>query len=367
VWDKLTAALRCMPGAVVSGCSQKALRDLRRRIGTAPITALLEVLAGPLATPSTPGVRYRRWRTVAFDGCSSLKAPDANSGWLGKIKHRMGWAGYPMVTLMCLVETGTRGLLAATFGPSGIGESAYARRLVGALNSSMLVLADRGFDANVFFQAVAGTKAQFLVRVKSTRRPPVLAVLPDGSWLTRIAGVNLRVIDAHLRVVGADGSQVTGSYRLMTTLTDHRADPGGHRQAVLTPKPLTTTAATYLRGLAPWPNVPSPSTGREPSAAFDVMVRADLAHTAQVTLPAEAMLAVVEIVSPSTRRIDLDDPAATATSSTPSYDRLWHHGTTTAPSTVSTPLTRRTVRGSPRSGSRCCSHADGIPPGPASW
>jgi hypothetical protein len=225
VWDKLTAALRTMPGAAVPHCSEKALRDLRRRIGAAPIKALLDVLAGPLATPDTPGARYRHWRTVAFDGCSSLKAPDANSGWLGKIKHRMGWAGYPMVTLMCLVETGTRGLLAATFGPSGIGENAYARQLVGALNASMLVLADRGFDANAFFQSVTGAKAQFLVRAKSTRRPPVLAVLPDGSWLTRIAGVSLRVIGAHLSVLGADGSQVRGSYRLVTTLTDHRADP----------------------------------------------------------------------------------------------------------------------------------------------
>ena len=39
-------------------------------------TAPFEVLAGPLAQPSTPGVRYRRWRTVAFDGCASLKVPD---------------------------------------------------------------------------------------------------------------------------------------------------------------------------------------------------------------------------------------------------------------------------------------------------
>jgi hypothetical protein len=225
VWDKLTAAFRSVPGAVVPCPSDKALRDLRRRLGTAPIKALFDVLAGPLATPDTPGARYRHWRTVAFDGCSSIKAPDTNSGWLGKIKHRMGWAGYPMVQVMCLVETGTRGLLAARFGPTSTGETAYARQLVGALNASMLVLADRGFDANTFFQAVHETKAQFLVRAKSTRRPPVLAVLSDGSWLTRIAGINLRVIDAAITVVGADGSQANGSYRLVTTLTDHRADP----------------------------------------------------------------------------------------------------------------------------------------------
>jgi hypothetical protein len=89
----------------------------------------------------------------------------------------------------------------------------------------MLVLADRGFDTNAFLQAVVGAKAQLLVRAKSTRRPPVLAVLPDGSWLTRIAGLRLRVIDAAITVTGTDGTVITGTYRLFTTLTDHRTDP----------------------------------------------------------------------------------------------------------------------------------------------
>jgi len=225
VWDKLVAGLTSLPGLAVVTPSEKALRDLRRRIGPAPAKALFELLAGPLAPPHTPGTRYRRWRTVAFDGCSSLKAPDANSAWLGKIKHRMGWAGYPMVMLMGLVETGTRGLLGAVFGPTGAGETTYAQQLMGLLDEGMLVLADRGFDGNAFLQALAGTKAQFLVRAKSTRRPPVLAVLPDGSWLTRIAGLNLRVIDAAITVTGTDGTVVTGTYRLLTTLTDHRTDP----------------------------------------------------------------------------------------------------------------------------------------------
>jgi hypothetical protein len=162
---------------------------------------------------------------VAFDGCSSLKAPDACRSWLGKIKHRMGWAGYPMVMLMALVETGTRGLLGAVFGPTGTGETTYAQQLMGLLDEGMLVLADRGFDGNAFLQAVAGARAQFLVRAKSTRRPPVLAVLPDGSWLTRIAGLQLRVIDAVITVTGTDGTVVTGTYRLFTTLLDHRTDP----------------------------------------------------------------------------------------------------------------------------------------------
>jgi Insertion element 4 transposase N-terminal/Transposase DDE domain len=226
VWQKLVAALH---GLAVAVPSEKALRDLRRRIGAAPLRALFQVLAVPLAQPSTPGVRYRRWRTVAFDGCGSLKVPDAqrNRGWLGKLKARFGLAGYPTLMLMTLVETGTRGLLGAAFGPSAAGERAYAMRLVHLLDKDVLLLTDRGFDGNDLLAAVVATGAQVLARCKSTRRPPVLGRLSDGSYLTRIAGLRLRVIEARVTVTGADGSQVTGVYRLVTTLLDHRADPAG--------------------------------------------------------------------------------------------------------------------------------------------
>jgi hypothetical protein len=53
VWQKLTAALDGLPG--VPSPTAKALRDLRRRLGPAPLKVLFEVLAGPVAQPSTPG------------------------------------------------------------------------------------------------------------------------------------------------------------------------------------------------------------------------------------------------------------------------------------------------------------------------
>ena len=45
VWAKLTAAL---DGLGLAAPSAKALRDLRRRLGAAPLKSLSEVLAGPL-------------------------------------------------------------------------------------------------------------------------------------------------------------------------------------------------------------------------------------------------------------------------------------------------------------------------------
>ncbi len=115
VWGKLTAGLA---GLDVRCPSEKALRDLRRRLGPGPLKALFEVVAGPLAQPSTPGVRFAGLRTVAFDGCNSVKIPDTvrNQSWIGKIRYRMGLAGYPTLRLMALAETGTRGLLGAAVG-----------------------------------------------------------------------------------------------------------------------------------------------------------------------------------------------------------------------------------------------------------
>ncbi|GGJ48275.1 hypothetical protein GCM10010121_069290 [Streptomyces brasiliensis] len=74
VRDKLTAGLAGMP---VASPSVKALRDLRRRLGVARVRSMFEVLAGPLARSAPPGVRFGAYRTVAFDGCSSLRVPDS--------------------------------------------------------------------------------------------------------------------------------------------------------------------------------------------------------------------------------------------------------------------------------------------------
>lgn len=231
VWQVLVAGLKDLPGLAVAGPSGQALGLVRRRVGAAPVKALFEVLAGPLGRPRTPGVRYRCWRTVAFDGCSSIKAADQDPvrSWLGSPRRWLGLPGYPTVMLVALVETGTRGLLAAVFGSGvgpGNGEINYARRLCHRLDASMLLLGDRAYDANDFLRRVAATKAMFLVRAKCTRTLPVLAVLSDGSFLSRLDGLAVRVIEAWVTATGADGQVIANdSYRLVTTLLDPHTDP----------------------------------------------------------------------------------------------------------------------------------------------
>ena len=225
VWAELTAALDGLGLAVPSA---RALRDLRRRIGAAPVKALFEVLAGPAAWPRVPGVMFGPYRTVAFDGCQSVKVPDTarNRGWLGKPPAPGGQeAAWPALWLMTLAETGTRALLGAVFGPRDDGELGWARQLLHLLDATMLVLADRNFDAGPFMAQLAATKAQFLIRLKSVRDPPVLRRLPDGSVLSVIGGVQVRLITATVTITCQDGTRYGDSYRLATTLTDHRRYP----------------------------------------------------------------------------------------------------------------------------------------------
>ena len=221
VWAKLTAGLdACCPDL-------KALRDLRRRVGAAPLEALFKMLAGPLGWPRTPGIMFGRYRTVAFDGCRSVKVPDTgrNRAWLGKQPVSKGEAGYPAIQLMTLCETGTRALLGAVFGSPATGELAWARQLLHLLDASMLVLADRGFDAGDFLAEVAATRAQFLVRLAARRKPPVLRRYPDGSFLSLIGGVKVRIITATVTVTLHDGTSYGDTYRLATTILDWAAYP----------------------------------------------------------------------------------------------------------------------------------------------
>jgi hypothetical protein len=104
-------------------------------------------------------------------------------------------------------------------------EATVARRLLSLLRPGMLVLLDRAFDANAFLREVAATGALLVARAKSTRHPVVLGHLPDGSYLSDLGGLAVRIIEAMVTVTGADGSRVRGSYRLITTLMDHRRFP----------------------------------------------------------------------------------------------------------------------------------------------
>ena len=93
----------------------------------------------------------------------------------------------------------------------------------------MILLADRNFGAGFLAAQIAGTGADFLIRVKAGRGAPglpVLTRLPDGSWLSRFGGIPVRVIDARVTVTTSAGHATAGC-RLVTTLLDPARYPAG--------------------------------------------------------------------------------------------------------------------------------------------
>jgi hypothetical protein len=130
--------------------------------------------------------------------------------------------------VVALAGTGTRGLPGAVIGGKGErSEVPLARKLIPLLREGMLLLAGRGYDAGGLMKEVSATGAHLLVRGSAARRPPVDEVLPDGSCLSKIDGLKVRIIEAGLDVHGADGTRLGDSCRLITTLLDWRRCPAG--------------------------------------------------------------------------------------------------------------------------------------------
>jgi hypothetical protein len=130
-----------------------------------------------------------------------------------------GGTGYPMVRLLALVACGTRTIIDVTFGSTAVGETTYTRHLLGTLHERMILLADRNFAAADLIGEIAGTGADLLIRVKTGRKLPVCRRLPDGSWISQIGQVQVRVIHCAITIATSAGRR-TEAYQLVTTVTD---------------------------------------------------------------------------------------------------------------------------------------------------
>jgi hypothetical protein len=224
VWQKLTAGLAGLdPAEPSSG----ALREARQRLGPAPLRALFDLLRGPAVTGAGHAVRWRGLLVTAIDGTTMSVADAAKvRARYRKQRGNHGGAGYPALRLSVLLTCGTRSIIDAVFGPIGTGELDQARTLARSLRAGMLLLADRNYAAADLLAALAATKADLLIRCKNGRRLPVLTRYRDGSWLSTIGTLRVRVIDAQISVKTSDGIR-TGGYRLITTLLDPHTHPAG--------------------------------------------------------------------------------------------------------------------------------------------
>jgi hypothetical protein len=261
-----------------------ALTGLRRRLGEKPFELLFGRLCGALSPGTAPWSHICGLLAMAWDGTTiKAAASGENIAAFGRLGGKDGH--YPLVRLVTLIACGTRALAGAAMGPvrgKGTGEQALARGLLGSLREGMLLLADRNFYSFSLWRAAAGTGAGLLWRVKASLHLPVVAALPDGSWLSVIPdpaatrrrtvrngarrrrgsklppdagpvpGITVRVIEFWVTVAAGDGAVRTERYRLITTVTGWQQAPAADLAAGYAWRWAIETGfaefKTYLRG-----------------------------------------------------------------------------------------------------------------------
>ncbi|HEU5418467.1 MAG TPA: IS4 family transposase [Streptosporangiaceae bacterium] len=222
VWHKLTAGLGAL---AVANPSDNALWQARARLGAAPLRWLFDLLRGPATALTTGAVRWHGLLVCAIDG-TTMAVPDSprNLAAYSRQPGSHGGSGYPLLRLVALVACGTRTIIDAVFTATSCGEQDCTRRLRRSLHAGMVVLLDRNFDIAALLGQLAATSADLLVRVKVNRKLPVLRRYRDGSYLSQIGAVPVRVIECEITIATSAGRH-TGTYRLATTLLDHRQHP----------------------------------------------------------------------------------------------------------------------------------------------
>jgi hypothetical protein len=245
VWNKLVAGLdwaRRFQARMSLGMqpTPAAITLARQRLGWQVMAALLEETAGPLAGQEQRAAFCSGMRLVAVDGmCLDLPATPQNGAEFGYPGNDSGPGPFPQVRVVGLGECGTRAILGAKLSGLATGEQPLARQLLARLAPGDLLLADRNFLSHDLLAGVLAAGVHVLWRARSDVDLPVLDVLPDGTYLSRIAdpaasrkmrrrkggadprdipGIAVRVIE--YSVTSEDGAETSETFTLVTDITD---------------------------------------------------------------------------------------------------------------------------------------------------
>ncbi len=213
VWAKLVGGLEWGKSfrvrvAVGMSPSAAAISKARARLGWRVMADLLARVAGPLAGQGEGWAHLVGLRLVAFDGLT-MDVPDTvvNAAEFGRPGGGAGAGAFPQVRVVALAECGSRAVMGATCAGIATGEQSLTGGLVPLLSEGMLVVADRNFCSHAALAQVLGTGAHVLWRVKADTDLPVLHVLHDGTYISRIADP---AASRRLRRRGASGADIPG-------------------------------------------------------------------------------------------------------------------------------------------------------------
>lgn len=214
-----------------------AISQARQRLGEAPLAALFDRVAVPLARPGTRGSWFHGRRLMAIDGVVlDVQDTEANLEEFSKSGSGKSLSPFPQVRVVGLAECGTHAMVAATFDSWKVGERELFGRVLTAFEEGMLVLADRGFFSYKLWKEAVATGAELVWRISDNVEVPVLDRLPDGSYRSELLpkqlktdlrrGVKRRVHDGDsvpVRVVEymvTNRDESTETIRLVTSIMD---------------------------------------------------------------------------------------------------------------------------------------------------
>ena len=211
--------------------SRSNLCEARQRLGVEPVRRVFELVARPLATPTTPGAFYKGLRLLGIDG-TVLDAPDtpANAERFHRSSGGRGDGAFPQVRKVSLVELGTHVEVALAFGGWQDSEQALVGQLWDKIPADALLLEDRGFFSYNHWKTLDSRAVKLLIRMKCNLiLEPIGERLPDRSYLAKIYpssycrdkdrdGIVVRVIEYTLDDPQRTGHQQT--HRLVTNLLD---------------------------------------------------------------------------------------------------------------------------------------------------
>jgi Insertion element 4 transposase N-terminal/Transposase DDE domain len=243
VWTKLVDGLdwaKCFRMRVAVGMSPSpaAISKARSRLGWQVMADLLERVAGPLAGQEDGWAAVAGLRLVAFDGLT-MDVPDtaANAAAFAAPGGGAGAGSFPQVRVVALAECGSRAVMGARCAGISTGEQALTGELTPLLGEGLLVVADRNFLSHAALTQTLATGAHVLWRARADLDLPVVSVLDDGTYTSRVAdpktsrrprrggksgadipGIAVRVIE-YCVATGA-GTDVSELFALVTDLLD---------------------------------------------------------------------------------------------------------------------------------------------------
>lgn len=278
--------------------STAAIVQARQRVGVRLFRELFHAVAGPIATPETPGAFLGGLRLMAIDG-STLDVADTpeNARAFGRPATGRGALGaFPQLRLVALIETGTHVLCDAVLRPIRGGEGPAARHLVRSVEAGMLLLWDRGFHSYDLVRRTLARGAHVLGRTKTNVVLPRETGLPDGSYLStlypsptarrrRRDGITVRVVEYALDTPAGPGTE---RYRLITSLLDPVAFPAATLAATYHERWEIETTLDEVK-VHQWAH-PRPLRSRHPREVVQELYGLLLAHLAIRTLMYQAAL-----------------------------------------------------------------------------